>query len=131
MEFANGIAAAGDRLFVNSFKEKQIVVFDRRTKEQERTIRLPAHPDNLLWEVPGKILNVAAVTSFWKAGLQIATGIGGSDSIGYAVYVETGAIVKLYALDDYKGSSTALAYEGNVYIGQAVGDEIAVVADPR
>jgi DNA-binding beta-propeller fold protein YncE len=124
----NGIAADAEHLYVAEFKSKRLLIFDRNGAQQN-AIQLDGHPDNLQWEVPGRVLDVAMHVSYWRIGTLIVTGMGSSPSRGCRVEVGAGApvVTKLYDLPDFNGGSTALATGGRIYVSQVLGDQLAIV----
>jgi hypothetical protein len=143
--FADGIALANGievdpeerYLFVNAFGDQTIEVFEVATGEPKTSIRLRGFPDNLQWELPGAVLNVAVHASRVRLGLHFRRKTVASPSRGFRVYVKdfladeknVPRVEPLYDLQDFSGGSSALVFNNALYVSQVVGDQIAVIED--
>jgi hypothetical protein len=139
--FPNGLAVdpEGRYVFLNLFSAKRMRIYDRGTKAfLPHDVKFKGYPDNLLWEVPGETLNVAAHRSQLRTGLHTLSRRFQSPSVGFRVDVRAAiagagerAVTQLYDLLKFDASSTALAYGGRIYVSQLVDPHIAVVNCPR
>lgn len=139
IDLANGIAVDPQErcLFVNAFGGKKIEVFDLATGERRTSIKLRGFPDNLQWEVPGEILNVAVHASKMRLGLHFRLRTVLSPSRGFRVYVKdflagdsnAPRVAHLYDLQDFSGGSSALVFNDTLYVSQTIGNRIAVIED--
>lgn len=129
--FPNGLAVDGDHLFVSVFGAKELRIHGRTSGSLLKTVKLGAHPDNLLWEVPGRVLDVAAHRSPTKTALHVRSTHFSSPSIGYAYDVATGRVDTLYDGPEFNASSTALAFRDRIYVSQLVDPYVAVLEDCR
>ena len=129
--FPNGLAVDGDRLFVSVFGAKELRIHSRTSGSLLKSVKLDAHPDNLLWELPGRMLDIAAHRSSTKTALHALSNHFHSPSIGYAYDVAAGRVDTLYDRPEFNASSTALAVRGRIYVSQLVDPFVAVLEDCR
>lgn len=137
--FPNGLAVDPtlQYLFINLFGAKRILIYDRTARAfLPHEIQLDAHPDNLLWEIPGERLNVACHRSQWRTGFHIASKRFHAPSVGFridpaAAIAGQPAVTPLYDLPRFDASSTALAFDGRVYVSQLIEPFIVVVPEER
>jgi hypothetical protein len=129
--FPNGVAVDGDLLFVSVFGEKELRIHSRTSGSLLKTVKLDAHPDNLLWEAPGRVLDIAAHRSSTKTALHALSNHFRSPSIGYAYDVAAGRVDTIYDRPEFNASSTALAVGDRIYVSQLVDPYVAVLEDCR
>lgn len=137
--FPNGLAVDPSQryLFINLFGAKRMRIYDRTASAFLADVKLDAHPDNLLWEIPGQLLDVACHRSQFRTGLHTASARFHSPSVGFRIDVQKAiagdkdAVKPLYDLPDFDGSSTALAFRGRIYVSQLIDPHIAVIPDCR
>lgn len=136
--FPNGLAIDLSQryLFINLFGAKLMRIYDREAKSFLADVQLDAHPDNLSWEIPGHVLNVACHRSQYRTGFHIASARFRAPSAGYRIDVQKAisgeqADELLYDLPGFNGSSTALVFRGRIYVSQLIDPHIAVLDCPR
>lgn len=113
----DGAASCPDRVYIASFNERRLLVFERDTATGVLTpatpkqIRLGAHPDNLLWD--GPTLLVAAHPKRTRTFLHLLRG-SRAPSVVYRVHVSGSPEVCELMREpgcQVAGSSTAFVYE--------------------
>jgi len=129
--FPNGLAIDGDHLFLSVFGAMELRIYSRASGSLLKTVKLDAHPDNLLWEVPGRVLDIAAHRSSTRTALHMLSNHFSSPSIGYAYDVAVGRLDTIYDRPEFNASSTALAARGRIYVSQLVDPYVAVLEDCR
>jgi Strictosidine synthase len=129
--FPNGLAVDRDQLFVSVFGAKELRIHSRTSGRLLKTVELDAHPDNLMWEVPGRVLDIAAHRSPTKTALHVFSKRFSSPSIGYAYDVAAGRVDTIYDRPEFNASSTALAVRDRIYVSQLADPYVAVLEDCR
>jgi arylesterase/paraoxonase len=131
--FANGLAvnAAGDRVYVAGFGDQAIHEYPRNPdtgalEERLRAITVGSGVDNLTW-ADDHTLMVAAHPKLFAFLRHARNPASRSPSEVYAVDVGDARVTR-YPVDAVSAASTAILYQGRLYLGQVFDD--AVVACP-
>jgi hypothetical protein len=123
----NGIAAAGDRLFVADWSGSRLVRIERSTGRRNE-LALPHHPDNLSWSADGRLLVAGQLGSVRHAMgcLDAAVRSCGQPWSVLAVDPDTLAVEAIAAGDGREfGAAWAATQVGDVLVvGTWAGDRV-------
>lgn len=121
----NGLATDGSRFFVSALWAEELHVYDAAGTLQ-RAVALPGLPDNLQWEVEGKVLDVALHrTKFWLRAHIVLPSTGSASRV-CRVDADTLDVQTIADFDDFAGGSSALVFGNELYLSQVMRDEILI-----